>query len=41
MLLDLLAKEEVKRDIMRRPGDGSETAEEERSATDGMLLRAR
>ena len=40
MLLDLLAKDEVKRDIMRRPGEGDEAAED-RSATDGMLLRAR
>ena len=38
MLRDLVAKGDVMRDRMRRPG---EAAAEERSATDGMLLRMR
>lgn len=40
MLRDLVAKGEVMRERMRRPGDDDDDeAARERSATDGMLLR--
>lgn len=40
MLRDFVAKGEVMRERMRRPGDDDEAASE-RSATEGMLLRTR